>query len=109
MLFFFFDEIIQHEFILDWIVGYSSTEHYNLTQKLVYTIPGLLQRHSSNEWPEAKGWMYLSQDNSWIYDPLVSVTVLTPRPIGLRGAFPCSVEQNTDYPGNDINKTRYEK
>ena len=66
----------------DWIVGYDtgSAEAEAGHEELSYIIPGLLQlgggEHAGGggELPGPRGWLYLSQDRDWLYDPSVSVS-----------------------------------
>ena len=75
----------------DWIVGYDTGSEEIETEegheKLSYVIPGLLQLgggdhddHQGGEGvgrgllPGAGGWLYLTRDRDWLYDPSVTVT-----------------------------------
>ena len=72
----------------DWIVGYDtgSAEGEAGHEELSYIIPGLLQlgggglagggghAGGGGELPGPRGWLYLSQDRDWLYDPSVSVS-----------------------------------
>ena len=75
----------------DWIVGYDTGSEEIETEdgheKLSYVIPGLLQLGGGDHdeyqggegmerglLPGAGGWLYLTRDRDWLYDPSVTVT-----------------------------------
>lgn len=71
----------------DWIVGYDTgsdeIETEDGHERLSYVIPGLLQLGGGDHHdgggegrgvlPGAGGWLYLTRDRDWLYDPSVTV------------------------------------
>ena len=64
-------------FLSDWIIGYDTGE-YQEGNKLSYVLPGLIQlggspgHHAGG--PREHGWLYLTKDREWNYDPGVTVS-----------------------------------